>query len=138
MDGSSSADEALRWGLQQSRLTGREVHAVIAWGYPLDVAVPGVTDFTWEAVAGDVLRKSVANAADSADAARVHQHVLQGHPARVLIDAAADADVLVVGYRGHGGFGGTLLGSVTQRVVAGAPCPVLVARDLPGAAGQAP
>jgi nucleotide-binding universal stress UspA family protein len=52
-----------------------------------------------------------------------------GHPARVLLDAAADAVLLVVGSRGRGGFTGMLLGSVSQHVVARAPCPVVVVRD---------
>jgi nucleotide-binding universal stress UspA family protein len=129
IDGSDCAEDALRWAVRQARLTGQDVHAVIAWGYPLDVGVRGVTDFNWQAVAGDLLRTTVAKAVDPADAGRVHQHVVEGHPARALLDVAADADLLVVGYRGHGGFGGTLLGSVAQRVVAAAPCPVLVVRE---------
>ncbi|MGI9157173.1 MAG: universal stress protein [Marmoricola sp.] len=46
----------------------------------------------------------------------------------MLIDAAAGADLLVVGSRGHGGFVGMLLGSVSEHVAAHALCPVLVVR----------
>ena len=58
----------------------------------------------------------------------VEPHVKQGNPAKVLIDQSADADLLVVGTRGHGGFRGLVLGSVSQHVAAYATCPVVVVR----------
>ena len=54
---------------------------------------------------------------------------IEGHPAEVLVEASKDADLLVVGSRGHGGFIGMLLGSVSQHVLAHARCPVVVVRD---------
>ena len=47
-------------------------------------------------------------------------------PARALADLALDADLLVTGTRGHGGFTGMLLGSVSNKLAAHAPCPVVV------------
>ena len=52
--------------------------------------------------------------------------VKQGRAAKVLIDESAHADLLVVGNRGHGGFKGLVLGSVSQHVAAYAKCPVAV------------
>jgi nucleotide-binding universal stress UspA family protein len=52
--------------------------------------------------------------------------VRQGHASEVLVAEAKDATLLVVGTRGHGGFVGTLLGSISQGCVTHAPCPVVV------------
>jgi nucleotide-binding universal stress UspA family protein len=53
---------------------------------------------------------------------------VRGHPAQVLLDAADRPDLLVMGSRGHGGFAGALLGSVSQHCVQHARCPVLIVR----------
>jgi nucleotide-binding universal stress UspA family protein len=58
----------------------------------------------------------------------VQPHVKQGRPAEVLINESTNADLLVVGTRGHGGFAGLVLGSVSQHVAAYAKCPVTVVR----------
>jgi nucleotide-binding universal stress UspA family protein len=52
--------------------------------------------------------------------------VADQHPAEALVDLSADAELLVVGSRGHGGFGELLLGSVSHAVVLHAVCPVVV------------
>jgi nucleotide-binding universal stress UspA family protein len=51
---------------------------------------------------------------------------IEGNPARALLVASEDADLLVVGSRGHGAFVGAFLGSVSHQVVAHARCPVVV------------
>ena len=130
VDGSSHSEEALRWALGQARLTGHPVEAVISWRIPA-VGVDGagaLMAIDWEGDATSMLENTVARAVDSSDADRVSQRAVMGHPGQVLVDAAADAALLVVGSRGRGGFTGMLLGSVSQHVIARAACPVVVVR----------
>jgi nucleotide-binding universal stress UspA family protein len=132
VDGSSHSEEALRWAVGQARRTGQQVDAVISWTMPVDYGMGtagAIAAYDWEGVATTTLKETVARAVDPADADRVSQRVVMGHPAKVLLDAAADADLLVVGSRGRGGFAGLLLGSVSQHVIARATCPVAVVRD---------
>jgi nucleotide-binding universal stress UspA family protein len=60
--------------------------------------------------------------------ALVRPQVKEGNAAKLLIDLSKDADLLVVGTRGFGGFVGLLMGSVSQHVAAHASCPVVVVR----------
>jgi nucleotide-binding universal stress UspA family protein len=131
VDGSPSSAQALRWAVGQARRTGAEVHAVAAWSPPTAYAWgPGLPDDTnWAEDCASGLEQSIKEALDPEDADRVQRTVVQGHPAVALLDEAAGAELLVVGCRGHGGFTGMLLGSVSQHVVAHAPCPVLVVHD---------
>jgi nucleotide-binding universal stress UspA family protein len=54
---------------------------------------------------------------------------VEGQAADVLLQEAQDADLLVVGNRGRGGFASLLLGSVSQQVVHHASCPVIIVRE---------
>jgi nucleotide-binding universal stress UspA family protein len=127
VDGSEASAEALKWAAGQARLTGGEVHAVISWLPPTVYDWgPAVADIDWAQDSRTALADTIKEALDAGDAEKVQQHVVQGHPAQVLADAAADADLLVVGSRGHGGFAGMLLGSVSHHVIAHARCPVVV------------
>ncbi|HUP33419.1 MAG TPA: universal stress protein, partial [Gaiellaceae bacterium] len=62
----------------------------------------------------------------------VERRVVPEPPVEALLDAAAGADLLVVGSRGRGGFTGLLLGSVGQQVAHHAPCPVVIVRRADG------
>jgi nucleotide-binding universal stress UspA family protein len=129
IDGSPSSELALRWAAGQAGLTGQELHAVIAWDFPVPYDPPLPEDVNMGREAAGSLEKTITTILGDADAHRVVQRVTQGHPAKVLIDAVRDADLLVVGARGHGAFIGMLLGSVSQHVIAHAPCPVVVVHE---------
>ena len=60
--------------------------------------------------------------------AHVLARVVEGSPARSLLDISKGADLLVLGSRGHGPFVGMLLGSVSEYCAAHATCPVVVVR----------
>jgi len=129
VDGSPSAQSALRWAAAQARLTGGRVHAMIAWEYPVLYGWgPTYPYQDFAAAAGKVLAESVVQALGPDLEVPVGESVVPGHPAQVLIDASQHAALLVVGSRGHGTFSGTLLGSVSQHCVQHARCPVVVVR----------
>lgn len=130
VDGSPSSLVALRWATALSRLTGEQVRAVNAWMPPTAYGWgPAIDDIDWEENSRTVLAEAVKGAVDGADADRIHQDVVRGHPAQVLVESGKDADLIVVGNRGHGGFAGLVLGSVSRYVSAHAPCPVLVVHE---------
>jgi nucleotide-binding universal stress UspA family protein len=128
VDGSAASLEALAWAVRQAALTGAVAEVVTAWHYPLSAGgYTSAAEIDWQANAHatqDVAVKEVLGD----DAASLLRSVVEGHPVPDLLDAAAGADLLVVGSRGHGGFAGLLLGSVSEHVVAHAPCAVVVVR----------
>ncbi len=136
VDGSPSSGHALRWAAGQAGLTGQELHAVISYRLPLsrDAAVIGELD--WRGDAAGALQKALESTLGEPDSGRVVQRVVQGRPAKVLLDAARNADLLVVGSRGHGGVTGLLLGSVSEHVIAHSPCPVVVVHERRSATGR--
>jgi len=131
VDGSASSTKALRWALRYAKLTGAEIEAVTVWDYPSTYgwapAADGAADF--EGDAGKILAEALAETSGIAPGVEVEPVVIRGHAADVLVRAAKAADLLVVGSRGHGGFAGMLLGSVSQHCVHHSPCPVLIVRN---------
>jgi nucleotide-binding universal stress UspA family protein len=131
VDGSPSSRNALRWAVRQARLTGAVVDAVHAWSAPstFDMVPLVVHPELLEKSAEQVLVDAVADAVGAHPPVTVRARVAQGHPAFVLIRLARGADLLVLGSRGHGGFVGALLGSISQHCVQHAPCPVVIIPD---------
>jgi nucleotide-binding universal stress UspA family protein len=129
VDGSASSQQALRWAAGQARLIGGELQAVSVWDYPTGALV--LEDVDWFGITSKMLDDAITASLDPDEADRVQRSVLRGYPTRMLLDAAADADLLVVGSRGRGGMAGLLLGSVSQHVITHASCPVVVVRAEP-------
>lgn len=131
VDGSPPSIEALRWAVRQAELTGGTVDAVIAWQYPVVAGglgwapATGMDDINYAELASKALSAAVAEVSPPSGV-HVRELVVDGNPAQVLLDTAKDADLLVVGNRGHGGFADALIGSVSSRCVHHAHCPVVV------------
>lgn len=133
VDHSAGAKAALVFADEEARLRGATLHAVHVWQY----GYIGYTGFEggMPAVGGDIkehqaaaeaaLAASVRDALPKSDV-KIEQRVIQGAPAAVLVEESQDADLLVVGSRGHGGFAQLLLGSVSQQCAHHSECPVVI------------
>lgn len=135
IDGSQQSRDALVWALEEARLRKAEVLAVHAWEPPVTIPEPGpVPGFDLVGIqpqlkeAGERLVTTVVEEVAGDSDVTVEPVALEGPPAEVLIDAARDAELLVIGSRGHGGFTAMLLGSVSQQLAHHAPCPLLIYR----------
>lgn len=133
IDGSHNASRALDWAmaeaaLRKAHLTVLAVHSVPAsyWtGAP--VLLPGDEGKVGEI--REAAESTVAAATAKLGASQpesVTVTAVDGFPAQELIKASKDADLLVVGTRGGGGFAVLMLGSVSNQVVHHAACPVVV------------
>jgi len=129
VDGSDSSRDALRWAIQQAKLTGASVDAVMAWSLSTAFPPTAHTDIDMEGQTKAALAEIVTAVGGPQPDAPVRQVVSEGHAAEVLLHAAKGADLLVVGSRGLGGFTSAIVGSVSMHCVLNAHCPVLVLRD---------
>lgn len=135
VDSSEGAKAALRFAVEEAKLRGATVHAVYAWQFVPPGAVLGDAGYAplmdvdpsgmREAAAG-ALDRTVAEVVGGRDDVAIEQRVVEGPAAGTLVEEARGADMLVVGSRGHGGFTGLLLGSVSQQVAHHATCPVVI------------
>jgi len=131
VDGSPGSRRALTWAAAEAAEHGADLVVVNVWEHTLlppagsvsvsEHYVPDPSQRTAEDLLG-VIKEELGEDPP----VRVQPHVKQGRPAKVLIDESANADMLVVGNRGHGGFAGLVIGSVSQHVAAYAKCPVTV------------
>jgi len=135
IDGSDHSRKALEWavheaGVRGTSLTVLAVHQVAAnhWTgnpetYPSDAPE---TDMVRQA-AEDAVQKAVSQVGEPAPTS-VTVRAVTGVAAHELVAASADADLVVVGSRGGGGFGRMVLGSVSHQVASHAQSPVVVIR----------
>lgn len=128
VDGSEGGRRALDWAMQEAAAREAIVQAVMSWRWDTEAPVPPGGESA-AAQAEQTLREQVAEhvAAVPAHArVTVSEHVLEGRAADVLVQAARDAQLLVVGSHGHNRTYRTVLGSVAQECVESATCPVVV------------
>ena len=137
VDGSPSARTALQFALEEAIRRSARVRAVIAyrppeyWPVTSGMAVSPRSEPLTEAAQQTIdqtVAEVTAQAGRGAQAVRLETRVVLGHPAKVLLEQAADADLLVVGHCGQGGFASMWLGSVGLQCVLHASCPVTIVR----------
>ena len=131
VDGSEQSLAALEWAITEARLRQGRIRVITAWYYPplASEVGDGVIDESFKQAAEQVQARALSAVAEAGVPAT--GRVVENSPATALLHAAGDADLLVVGSRGHGAFTGLRLGSVSSQVAHHAPCPVLIVR--PGA-----
>ena len=133
VDGSEESKEALRFAIDEAHLRKATVRAIHVWTYPVifagEFVPPDLVDAnSLRDTAQKALDDTVAEVAGENPEAYIERVVAHGSVAHALVDAAREADLLVVGSRGHGGFAGSLLGSVSQQCAHHAPCAVVIVR----------
>ncbi|WP_274526454.1 universal stress protein [Micromonospora alfalfae] len=143
-DGSTDASVALNWAVEEARHSGQPVRLayVFEWLTVASWVGPGVAPGVWpddtaRRQVEDLVRRAAADATAANPGLRITGEVYDGPPALVLQERSAEAGMLVLGSRGHGGFGGLLAGSTAVSVAAHAHCPVVVVRDGPSVAAPA-
>jgi len=133
IDGSDGAHLALEWAMREAAahhapLTVVTVHEVLASGWTGNpVILPPDEPAVEKArhAAEELVAKAAARLGEPQPLS-VTVRAVNGFPAQELIDASRDADLLVVGSRGGGGFARLMMGSVSDQVVRHAYCPVVV------------
>lgn len=139
LDGSDGSLYALRAAATQARLTGAPLKVVCAWHPSMVGSLPAFGVGTPVAETIDELHLAVRTTLETEgllvpdtggqptpDSPDIDTEVVTDDAAHALLDASESASLVVVGTRGRGGFAGMLLGSVSQKVLAHAHCPVMV------------
>jgi nucleotide-binding universal stress UspA family protein len=130
VDGSACSKEALAWAARQARLTGSTLQVVATWTLPTTYgfAPPVSESFDAQSEMQGMLDRTVKEVVGERPPFPLETKVLPGHPATVLTEMSRDASLVIVGSRGHGGFVGLLIGSVSEHLTTHAHCPVVVVR----------
>ncbi len=131
VDGSEGSKAALRFAVREAAVRAAKLRVVGAWQVPAAVyagmwGMPGDQVSPFESQARDVAAQAVAEVKRLDPGLDCDSHVIDGQAAEVLLRESKDADLLVVGSRGLGGFRSLLLGSVGQQVVHHATVPVVI------------
>jgi nucleotide-binding universal stress UspA family protein len=130
IDGSEGAGHALDFAIKEAAVRGSRLRMVSAWEIPASVLASVVAskefyeEFRENAVA--VARDAAARVAELAPSVEHEEIVVEGQAAKALLANAEDAELLVVGRRGHGSFREMLLGSISRQVVVHAKCPLVI------------
>ena len=132
VDGSEASEHALRWAAFVARSTNSPLAALSIWD---PVGIYGWSAGSWSAVpvgwnpaadADKQLQSTIDKVFGAHRPPDLRAAVIEGNVPRSMLEVSRGARMLVVGSRGHGGFAGLLLGSVSSACAEHAMCPVLV------------
>jgi nucleotide-binding universal stress UspA family protein len=131
-DGSQTSLVALETGIEMARLMGSEVTGLYVMDNSAYAAFPG--ELEWDAIKDMLAQESETALGTVEEACEEHGlpcqvQVREGHPADEILAAGEDHDLIVMGTHGRSGLEHLLLGSVTEKVIRHAGCPVLVVRS---------
>jgi len=129
VDGSADSVKALDWAAHQAELTDALVEIVSTWKMPSSYGWASTpAEYNPVADLKEKLEHVVEHARSAHPGVAFDVTIAQGDAAPCLLERAKDADLLVVGTRGHGGFTGLLVGSVSMHCATHAHCPVVILR----------
>ncbi|HEY6279287.1 MAG TPA: universal stress protein [Streptosporangiaceae bacterium] len=135
IDGSDHSVKALEWAVKEAAIQHTPVTVLTVHSVPMDGWTGGpiilpvdAADLERARQAAEELALKVTSQLGDAQPASVTVRAVNGYPAGELIEASRDADLMVVGSRGSGGFAKLMVGSVSSQVVHHAHCPVVVVR----------
>jgi nucleotide-binding universal stress UspA family protein len=129
VDGSRQSRRALRWAADEATLRGAHLRLIYAFTLPRVAPEQALSTDVINRIqreAKDLVENEVDELGELAAGLEVSCTAAEGAPAQILLDAARDADLLVVGSRGRGGFKALLLGSVSQQCAHHAACPIVI------------
>ena len=130
VDGSEGAAIALDFAMKEAALRGSKLRLVSAWEIPASVLASVVAgkefyeEFRETAIR--VARDAAELVAEQEPDVEHEEIVVEGQAAKVLLEHSEDAELMVVGRRGHGSFREMLLGSISRQVVVHAKCPLVI------------
>jgi nucleotide-binding universal stress UspA family protein len=134
VDGSRTSALALDFAVEEAALRGAELIALHAWTGGSSTELNDALPMSYENWSGEgqeqrVLAEALAGIGERYPDVPIRREVVNGSARRLLTDRSRTAQLVVVGDRGHGGFTGLLLGSVSQHLVYHAACPTVVVRQ---------
>ena len=127
VDGSDAADQALFWAIKEAQLRKASITIVHAWEYPaLVYGAYSNEGLDLEAGGKEILNKAVELGRSVDPNTMVSTVLKEGNAVPILVHEAKDADLLVVGSRGHGGFTSLVLGSVSSQLAHHSKVPLVI------------
>jgi nucleotide-binding universal stress UspA family protein len=138
VDGSEGGQTALEFAAAEAALRKASLRVVCAWELPTAAYAGGLSSGVDASVIGafrddaqTLAREAVESVTHLQPDVACEGVAVEGQAAEILLQEAENAELIVVGNRGRGGFASLLLGSVSQQVVHHATCPVIVVRGAP-------